>query len=105
MRVLLAAVNAKYIHTSLSVRTLYRYAASLDVEFKEFTINEQSADVLSKIYCGHYDAVLFSCYIWNIAYVLEVAENLKKVSPDTLIVFGGPEVSYDRILYGKMFVC
>lgn len=103
MRVLLTAVNAKYIHTSLSVRTLYHYAASPDVEFKEFTINEQSADVFSKIYCGHYDAVLFSCYIWNISFVSEVAANLKKVSPATLIVFGGPEVSYDSEYYMEKY--
>lgn len=103
MRVLLAAINAKYIHTSLSVRSLYHYAASPGVEFREFTINEQSADVLAKIYCGKYDAVLFSCYIWNIEYVLEVAENLKKVAPETLIVLGGPEVSYDSEYYMEKY--
>lgn len=103
MRTLLAAVNAKYIHTSLSVRSLYHYAASAEVEFEEFTINEQSADVLSKIYRGHYAAVLFSCYIWNIEYVLEIAENLKKVSPKTLIVLGGPEVSCDSEYYMEKY--
>lgn len=103
MKVLLAAVNAKYIHTSLSVRTLYHYASSPDTDFAEFTINERSADVLSKIYCGHYEAVLFSCYIWNISFILEIAENLKKVSPGTLIILGGPEVSYDSEYYMEKY--
>ena len=103
MKVLLAAVNAKYIHTSLSVRSLYHYAAAPDTAFCEFTINERSADVLSKIYCGHYDAVLFSCYIWNIDFILEIAENLKKISPRTLIILGGPEVSFDSVYYMEKY--
>ena len=102
-KILLAAVNAKYIHTSLSVRTLYHYAKCEDVSFKEYTINEHSADVLRDIYERHCDAVLFSCYIWNIEFILEISENLKKVSPDTKIILGGPEVSFDSEYYMKAY--
>ena len=98
-KVLLAAVNAKYIHTSLSVRTLYRYANSSNVEFAEYTINEHTFDVLKDIYEKHCNTVMFSCYIWNIEFVLEVAANLKKVSPKTQIILGGPEVTFDCEYY------
>ena len=99
MKVLLAAVNAKYIHTNLAVRTLFHYVKDEKVEFAEYTINEHTADVLADIYRKHCDAVLFSCYIWNINFVLEVARNLKAVSPTTKIILGGPEVTYDSEYY------
>ena len=103
MNVLLTAVNAKYIHTSLSVRSLYHYAKADNVEFAEFTINERAADVLTEIYNRRCGAVLFSCYIWNIEFILEVAESLKKVSPDTQIIMGGPEVSFDSVYYMEKY--
>lgn len=95
MKVLLVAINAKYIHTSLSVRALKAYVANDDVEFAEYTINERAEDILRGIYGKHAGAVLFSCYIWNIGMCLDIAERLKKVSPKTKIIFGGPEVSFD----------
>lgn len=52
------------------------------------------------------DVVGFSCYIWNIEYVLDVAENLKKICPQVEIILGGPEVSYDaeKVLQRYPFV-
>lgn len=78
MKILLAAINAKYIHTSLGVRTLKAYAMPYDVEFSEYTINERAEDILRSIYRKKADAVLFSCYIWNIGMCLDVADMLKK---------------------------
>lgn len=103
MRVLLAAINAKYIHTSLSVRALSAYVDRPDVSFAEFTINERAEDVLKRIYQIKADAVLFSCYIWNIGFVLRVAGMLKKVSPGTEIILGGPEVSFDSRAYMQKY--
>lgn len=103
MKVLLAAVNAKYIHTSLSVRTLAMYAKSDETEFCEYTINEQSSDILRDIYEKNADAVLFSCYIWNISMCLEIAQNLKKVSPGTIVILGGPEVTFDDTEYMEKY--
>lgn len=94
-KVLLCAINSKFIHTSLSVRSLYHYAKDASVLFKEFTINESPYSVMSYIYNARCTSVLFSCYIWNIKFVLEVCSILKEVSPDTEIILGGPEVSYD----------
>lgn len=103
MKVLLVAVNAKYIHTSLSVRTLKAYAESDDAEFAEYTINERASDILRDIYLKKCDAVLFSCYIWNVEMCLEIADMLKKVSPGTVIIFGGPEVSFDDMEYMEKY--
>ncbi len=94
-KILLVAINAKYIHTSLSVRTLKAYVKDDSVSFAEYTINERAEDILRSIYLEKADAVLFSCYIWNAEMCLDVADMLKKVAPNTKIIFGGPEVSYD----------
>lgn len=94
-RILLCGINSKYIHTSLSIRTLYHYANDERVLFREFTINDGAYDVMSDIYSLKCNAVLFSCYIWNIEFVLEVASMLKSVSPNIQIILGGPEVSYN----------
>ncbi len=101
MKALLVAVNAKYIHTSLSVRTLKAYANSDNVEMAEYTINERVEDILRSIFLKKADVVLFSCYIWNVEVCLDVADMLKKVSPETKIIFGGPEVSFDDTEYMK----
>lgn len=103
MKILIVAVNSKYIHTSLSVRSLKAYASSYDVDFMEFTINERIQDVLKKIYKYGADVVAFSCYIWNIEFILKAAASLKKISPDTKIIFGGPEVSFDSETYMKAY--
>lgn len=103
MKILLAAVNAKYVHTSLSVRALARFVDDPDVVFTEFTINEREEDVLRALYGYGADVVMFSCYIWNIEFILSTASSLKKVAPDTRIVFGGPEVSYNSMYYMRKY--
>lgn len=108
MRVLLTAVNAKYIHTSLSVRTLYHYIefygeSEADTKFCEFTINENKYDVMRAIYAMQPDAVLFSCYIWNIGFILDVAEMLRAARPEVEIILGGPEVTYDSRSYMEKY--
>ena len=97
MKVLLTALNAKYIHSSLALRSLKKYA---DAEgkytvVKEFTINNRIEKIVSDIYKEKPDVIGFSCYIWNIEMIRTTAARLKKVLPNTLFVFGGPEVSYD----------
>lgn len=96
MKVLLTAINAKYIHTSLSVRCLYRaLKGRCDVQMAEYTINEQADAITGGIYrCGA-DVVAFSCYIWNISLVLQVCADLKQAAPNCKILLGGYEVSYD----------
>ncbi len=96
MKILLTAINAKYIHTSLAVRCLYRaLEGKCDVQMVEYTINEQADAITGGIYRYHADVVAFSCYIWNISLVLRVCADLKQAAPNCKILLGGYEVSYD----------
>lgn len=110
MKFLLAAINAKYIHSNPGVYSLKAYAEKYrqggrdpqgdglpwwHVEIGEYTINNQMEQILEDIYQRQPDVVGFSCYIWNIGYVLEIVRDLHKVLPDTDVWLGGPEVSFD----------
>ena len=97
MKVLLTAINAKYIHSNLAVYSLKAYANRPDVNIQllEYTINHYEEDILQEIYKQGGDIICFSCYIWNIDMVLTIAKELKKVRKDVPIWLGGPEVSYD----------
>lgn len=103
MKIILAAVNAKYIHTALGVRALKAYVNTPEVNYTEFTINEQPQSILRRLYLENADTIMFSCYIWNIEFILKIAESLKKISPTTLIVLGGPEVTYDSVEYVEKY--
>ena len=96
MKVLLVAVNAKYIHSNLAVYCLKSYAASKGyaVELAEYTINQQPGEVLRDLYERNADVVAFSCYIWNIEFIKNLIKDYKKVRPDSELWLGGPEVSY-----------
>jgi anaerobic magnesium-protoporphyrin IX monomethyl ester cyclase len=94
MRTLLTTLNAKYIHINLAIRLLFELNQDQEgLEWKEFTIKESKDDVAR--FCADFDVVAFSCYIWNITQTLEVARKIKALHPDTKILLGGPEVSYD----------
>jgi anaerobic magnesium-protoporphyrin IX monomethyl ester cyclase len=94
MQILLATLNAKYIHMNLAVRLLYEYnKLHQGLAWKEFTIKEDKQGIAT--YCANYEVVAFSCYIWNITQTLEVARMIKVLNPNTKILLGGPEVSYD----------
>lgn len=94
MQILLTTLNAKYIHTNLAIRILYQLNKAYDgLDWKEFTINEAQTPVVN--YCANYDVVAFSCYIWNITQTLQVARQIKQKNPNTKILLGGPEVSYE----------
>jgi hypothetical protein len=94
MRILLTTLNAKYIHTNLAIRLLYELNQDhKGLEWKEFTIKEPKDEVAQE--CAAFDVVAFSCYIWNITQTLEVAKKIKELDPNTKILLGGPEVSYE----------
>lgn len=96
MKVIAATLNAKYIHTSLSIRYLKAYAQpEYDVELCEYTIKDPIINIVTDLFTKKPDIVGFSCYIWNIEETIKVIELLKKVLPDVTIIVGGPEVSYD----------
>jgi len=97
MKILLTACNAKYIHSNLAVFNLKSYARKYDshIVLREYTINQLKDDILKDAYRSHPDVVCFSCYIWNITFVCELAQDLKKILPEAVFWAGGPEVSYD----------
>ena len=104
MKVLLAAINAKYIHSNLGIYSLKTYgekmlkewglAEQAEISLAEYTINHQMEQILQDIYKRKPDVIGFSCYIWNISYVKMILADIKKVLPDVKIWAGGPEVSY-----------
>jgi radical SAM superfamily enzyme YgiQ (UPF0313 family) len=112
MRVLLCALNAKYIHSNLAIRCLKEYARfsfsdqeklKIEIKVKEYTINQHFKEILKDIYLEKPDLIGFSCYIWNITYVKRLVVELKKVLPNTRLWLGGPEVSYDGVQVMKEY--
>ncbi|THF73053.1 B12-binding domain-containing radical SAM protein [Cohnella fermenti] len=96
MNVVVATLNAKFIHTSLALRCLKAFAEpEFRVDMAEYTIKDPAMGIVSDLYGRKPDVVGFSCYIWNIEETITVIDMLRKVLPNTTIVLGGPEVSYD----------
>ena len=96
MKVIATTLNAKYIHTSLSIRYLKAYAApEFDIEIPEYTIKDPTINIVTDLYTRKADVIGFSCYIWNIEETIKIISLLKKVQPEVTVVLGGPEVSYD----------
>lgn len=129
MRIVLAALNAKYVHSNLAVYDIEAYTREQlnrewmrkdegdsckqqgdgqcpELVVREYTINHNLDSILQSIYQEKAAVVAFSCYIWNVHEILTVAKELHKVAPDTRIWLGGPEVSYDskQILKENPFV-
>ena len=103
MKILLAACNAKYIHSNLAVYNLKSCSGeySSRVVVKEYTINQIRDDILKDIYLEQPDVICFSCYIWNISFVRELVPDLKKILPQVEFWAGGPVVSYDAVEFLK----
>ena len=97
LKILLAACNAKYIHSNLAVYNLKSCSGkySPQVVIKEYTINQIRDEILKDIYLEQPDVICFSCYIWNVSFVKELVPDLMKILPDADFWAGGPEVSYD----------
>ena len=97
MKVVLTAINAKYIHSNLAVYCLRAYAKPYleNIEIAEYTINQSLDDILLDLYKKRPDILCFSCYIWNLTYVEELVREIHKLMPELPIWLGGPEVTYD----------
>lgn len=105
MKILLAAINAKYIHSNPAVYSLKAYAEQClgqtpcEIEIAEFTINQEADEILREIYKKQPDVLAFSCYIWNLEMAEKLLANLPHILPDTELWLGGPEVSYDAAAF------
>ena len=98
MKFLLAAFNAKYIHSNPAIYSLKAYAGEQYkpyIELGEYTINHSLDQILSDIYKRKPDVIGFSCYIWNFTLVQELLGEIHKLLPDTELWLGGPEVSFE----------
>jgi len=97
MKILLTAVNAKYIHSNLAIYSIRANAKEYrdQIELGEYTINQYTEDILQDIYRRKPELLAFSCYIWNIRQIKELVKELRKVLPAVPIWLGGPEASYD----------
>lgn len=116
MEICFVAIDAKYIHTNLAVRILSKAVdetCGLTTQILEFTINHRYSIILKELFNASADIYLFSCYIWNVRFIQDIAAQLKKLRPNAHIVVGGPQVSYspekflksnravDTVLYGE----
>lgn len=97
MKYVLAAINAKYIHSNLAVYDLKAYAGAhgLPVVIREYTVNQPREQILADLYRQRPDMLAFSCYIWNISLVRDVAAEFHKLLPRVPVWVGGPEVSFE----------
>ncbi len=100
MDVLICSLNSQYIHSSLApwylLAGLRKYAKeTISASVYESTINSDREKIISDIVLQSPKIIGFSCYIWNIDTVIETARKVKELLPDSIIVFGGPEVSYN----------
>ena len=97
MKVLLTAINAKYIHSNLAVYSLKANCGVYESQVKlmEYSINQYAEEIFQSLYREKADVICFSCYIWNIDIIGQVAGWLSQVAPGVQIWLGGPEVSFD----------
>ncbi len=95
--VLLAAVNSKFIHSNTAVYYLRQILVqnNIEADVKSFSINDEKHDILSGILESKPKVVCFSCYIWNITYVYDLCNALRKIDKKIKIIIGGPEVTYE----------
>ncbi len=94
--IVLTTLNARYMHTAFGLRYLYANLGELQSSacIEEFTIQQRPIDIAEKLLKHQPVIIGFGVYIWNVAEVTKTVELLKQVSPETIIVLGGPEVSF-----------
>ena len=97
MNILLTTLHAKYSHASLALPCLASCCSDIPgvtVLIREYTVNEPREHLLRRIVSEKADLIAFSCYIWNIEKTLKIVDDIRKISPRTLILLGGPEASF-----------
>ncbi|MDH5612420.1 MAG: B12-binding domain-containing radical SAM protein [Gammaproteobacteria bacterium] len=94
--ILLTTLNARYMHTAFGLRYLFANLGSLQsrAQIEEFTIHQRPGDIAERLLQINPTIISFSVYIWNVEEVSQTVALIKQISPDTLIVLGGPEVSH-----------
>jgi len=115
MKTVLVGINAKFIHSNLGIHSIRKYAEKqgLAIDVLEYTINQSIDDILERVVETRAEVIGFSCYIWNIEMIKKIVIEIQKIMPETMIILGGPEVSYeikdlmlelpmvDMVIYGE----
>jgi len=96
MKIVLCAIDTKYIHTNLALRLL-KANCPLPCSLVEYTIKDGADRILADLVAMNPDLVAFSVYLWNVGQVLEIVRNLHENGIFT--VAGGPEVAHDPAHY------
>src|SRR3954471_16629472 len=96
--ILLSTLNARYAHSAFGLRYLYANLGELRVraEIAEFDISQRPIDIAEMILARRPRIVGLGVYIWNVAPATELVGLLKRLAPQTIVVLGGPEVSYEH---------
>lgn len=96
--IILTTLNARYIHCSLGLRYLYANLGDLQSQcvIQEFIIDKRPIDIVEQLLQTKPKIIGFGVYIWNIQQCTETISILKQLSPETIVVIGGPEVSYEN---------
>jgi len=97
MKIILTTLNSRYTHSSIALRYLYANLKELqqDTKILEFSINDAIQTIAEKLLIDEPQIIGIGVYIWNVSYVAELIHILKKISPEIIIVLGGPEVSHE----------
>jgi radical SAM superfamily enzyme YgiQ (UPF0313 family) len=95
--VVLTTLNAKYIHAAFGLRYLMANMGELQprTQLVEFDINQRPLEIAEALLAREPRIIGFGVYIWNVAETSEVIAIIKRVRPETVVVLGGPEVSYE----------
>ena len=108
MKTVLLALNASFSHTSLSGRYLRATCkqAGVEIDLLEMTINERAEQIAAAVFAKEPTVLACSVYIWNVRLMQDVCTRIKLMNPGIVIVWGGPEVSFDagRILGENSFI-
>ena len=96
-QIILSTLNARYIHASLGLRYLLANMGDLraQTQLKEFIINSRPIDIVESLLQSNPKIIGLGVYIWNAEETLQVVKLLKQISPETIVILGGPEVTYE----------
>lgn len=94
MKIIISTINSKYIHINNSVYIIQKYLDQKSY-IKTYTLKDDVNNILKELIEENADYYFFSVYIWNIDLYKIILPKLKKELPNSKIIIGGPEVSYD----------
>jgi len=97
MKIILTTLNSRFTHSSIGLRYLYASLGELqkDSQILEFSINDAIQTIAEKLLVENPSIIGIGVYIWNVSYIKELIHIIKKVSPTTTIILGGPEVTHE----------